>query len=975
MDDTIIKDIDNISISNSMQCDLEQCKDIITCPSSKLTVLTQNVRSINKNMDGFTALLSRLNFECDILILTECWLSCSCVLPVMDGYYMQATTNNKIQNDGVVVYIKNNIKATIEELYLQDSNSLVIKIGSETAILAIYRSPSYKNVNRFLQSLNTVLTTLSSFSNLSIMGDININILPQNIDACANEYLDLIAFHGLLPAHTLPTREGKSCIDHVILKSKNMATTLVLNTTLTDHQAVLLVLQTKPDKICINSHITKINYEGLGAELAKIDFDKVYGMNDVNCAMNYFVSSIQRAISMNSSPVKLSRRKKLVKPWLTPGLLRCLRNRDNMHKKLKQDPNNEILKTTYKRYRNYCNKILKNVKIAYEKDEINKAGKNTKQLWKAIKRATNSHKNLNPSIELLQPDLTNESLNDVNEYFATIGEKLASKFNSVLENNDETAKREPSKTASFVLLDTDSDEISRLIMSLRNTSSFGWDQIPSKVLKVFKDIFIPPLTYLFSKCLTNGIFPNILKKSVIHPIYKSGKRDYVGNYRPISLLPVISKILERLINNRLTCYLENNNLLSVGQFGFRTGKSTDQAVHDLTDWIVRRMDTGKKTLGIFLDLTKAFDTVSIHVLLHKLERIGVRGTELKLFTDYLSDRKQCVKIGNCVSGELPITHGVPQGSILGPTLFLIYINQLCDLPLEHGKIISYADDTALLFSADTWKDAYESAQKGFNCVSNWLYRNYLTLNTDKTKFINFSIRNSTEITSQLKLTAHSCFDTNGPLCSCPDLNSTASIKYLGIILDSNLNFKNHIDQLVSRLRKLIFIFKKLRHIADAKLIKSVYIALVESVLSYCITTWGGTFKSHLIRLEIAQRAILKVATFRPIYFPTHLLYQCCDVLSVRQLFVFHAIMKQHSSTHFEPIYINKRRKNVVCSVPRTKRGFVRRFFFYLGPLLYNKINKILDIYPLPKNECKANLKTWLKLLAYNDTEGLFTKKY
>lgn len=247
-------------------------------------------------------------------------------------------------------------------------------------------------------------------------------------------------------------------------------------------------------------------------------------------------------------------------------------------------------------------------------------------------------------------------------FFVNIGKNLAEKVqrNLIIPPPSKCTNRNNS-LKSFVLLNTDEKEVERIIMGLKNDSATGWDGISSKTLKEFRHILVPPLTFIFQKCLSEGIFPSCLKKAIVVPIYKSGNKEQVSNYRPISILPSVSKVLEKIINNRLVQYLESQGFLSKNQFGFRSKLSTANAVHELTDYIVQELDMGKQTIGIFLDLAKAFDTVSVPILLNKLELLGIRGTQLKLFADYLDGRSQCTRIDNFVSFDLKnASFGVPQ---------------------------------------------------------------------------------------------------------------------------------------------------------------------------------------------------------------------------------------------------------------------------------------------------------------------------
>lgn len=307
---------------------------------------------------------------------------------------------------------------------------------------------------------------------------------------------------------------------------------------------------------------------------------------------------------------------------------------------------------------------------------------------------------------------------------------------------------------------------------------------------------------------------------------------------------------------------------------------------------------------------------------------------------------------------------------MGPTLFLVYINDLCSLTLQNGVILSYADDTALLFSDKSRDEVYKQAQNGFNIVSNWLHENLLTLNADKTKHIYFTLRNTNLPSTNINIYAHNCSVYADSACSCPTLAKTDYIKYLGVTIDTNLNFRKHIDLLCTRIRKVIYIFKYLRNISDYNLIKQVYLALCQSILTYCITSWGGAAKSILLPLERAQRAILKVATFRPFRFPTHELYTTCKVLTVRQLFILSIILLQHSKLPYIPIPIDKRRKDLVCLKPQTRHTFMNKFYVFLGPYLYNKINKTLRIHSVSRKKCCELLSAYLAKFNYADTEKL-----
>lgn len=299
------------------------------------------------------------------------------------------------------------------------------------------------------------------------------------------------------------------------------------------------------------------------------------------------------------------------------------------------------------------------------------------------------------------------------------------------------------------------------------------------------------------------------------------------------------KIIVKALNKRRVGYLESKQIISgLHQFGFRKHKSTVDAVLNLVANVVESLDRKEKSLEIFLDLSKAFNTVSISILLTKLKKIGVRGVTLELFRDYLSNRTQTVKIGDYISSEQTLEYGVPQGSILGPTLFIIYINDLCELFSTNCSVYTYADDTALLINGHTWDEAKQYAETALKYVVHWLSTNPLTLYIKKTSFITFVHKTNMLPPDTYLVKAHTCIDS--PInCDCVSIMRNSHIKYLGVYIDQFLKWQHHIDIVTSRVRKIIHVFKQLRNAADFKTLLMTYYALAQSIIPYCITAWGG----------------------------------------------------------------------------------------------------------------------------------------
>lgn len=428
--------------------------------------------------------------------------------------------------------------------------------------------------------------------------------------------------------------------------------------------------------------------------------------------------------------------------------------------------------------------------MAYLRD----SRRDTKSLWNNIATITHLKKVKSCTSKLLNVKHTcNESSDFVNTYFSEIGKNLADAINNSGDTRPMAFSTSPPNLSSFVLYDTDSIEVREVLRNLKKHSAPGPDNIPTEFLKLAETEVVPILTHLVNICFSNGVFPSLLKESLVTPVHKGGSEDDVSNYRPISVLSVISKILEKLINKRLLSYLNKFNILSNTQFGFRSGKSTEDAVSALTSVVAEGLDNKKKCLAVFLDLKKAFDTVSIPILEQKLEHIGVRGVPLNLFKSYLNGRSQRVKLDQAISKVASINFGVPQGSVLGPTLFLVYINDLCDMKLPHTSIFSYADDTAIVFTGDSWSNVKKQAEQGLTVIAKWLNGNLLTLNTSKTNFMCFSIYDRYQPESSYEIKIHQCNSTLNFDCTCPTIKKVSTTKYLGVILDQRLNWHHQID--------------------------------------------------------------------------------------------------------------------------------------------------------------------------------------
>lgn len=441
-----------------------------------------------------------------------------------------------------------------------------------------------------------------------------------------------------------------------------------------------------------------------------------------------------------------------------------------------------------------------------------------------------------------------------NNYFSSIAEKLLNNNSSGVpsgNNKDFLCYLYQNFYHSFPKMNfsnTNAYEIQKIILSMKPKNSHGYDEISLKIVKSSAPYILSPLTYLCNKILLTGIFPDRLKYSEVKPLYKKGDKSEISNYRPISLLPTFSKIIEKIMYKRLYAHLNNNNILAMEQFGFRKESSTEMATFNLLDNILTSLDKKNYVGGLFCDLQKAFDCVNHNVLLEKMNFYGISGSAIKLMTSYLENRYQRTimkdnKLNKISSKWERVNHGVPQGSILGPLLFIIYIN---DLPFSLKNLaqpILFADDTSIIISTSNPEEFRSNINSVFKETMRWFNKNLLTLNCDKTHFLQFFLKKHREI--EIQITSRNSLITN---VNCS--------KFLGINIDSSLSWKNHITMLALRLNKACFAIRAIKPFVSLDSIKMIYYSYVHSILKYGIIFWGNAPSS--INIFKIQKRIIRV---------------------------------------------------------------------------------------------------------------------
>ena len=862
---------------NATYATVEEINDILkkeNITNDNISCLHFNARSLVKRIELLKDFLDTINHKFHYISISETWGKEHHQSFYLEGYNFEGKNRSGGKNGGGVgLFIRNdidyevrndlsNIENEAESIFVEckKKNSKNIIVGS------IYIPPHAVNTNCLETVENLVNQVCQNNKTLYLMGDTNIP-LNNKKNKIVEKFDNIIESYDIKALVQIPTRVTSSTqniLDNIFCNKINEVLTshVILDDLTSDHMPICSFsrnINKNAENIKEYIYKRKINsytQNRFRKKLIDTDFTRVFNETDPNKALEIFESILYelyyRAFPKTKIKINdISAQEKTNKPWFDSKLKILRQEKELAFKKFMNEKTSDN-ERAYHKVRNKFTALERRAKLIYLSSDIDKAP-TSKLKWSKLNKILNrNHKSKSNNIRNIKSNdnrIINDPMhiaNEFNEYFNKIGKNLAASIESTEMKYDEFLKNGVENDFNFHLV-TD-DVIERIMKQVfKNHKAPGIDEIQGTILKDNIDVLKLPISYLINLSLFSGIFPDKLKVSLIRPLHKEGSKEECNNYRPISLLPSLSKVYEKAISEQLVEHFIKNKVLSKNQFGFRKKRNTTHAIMSVIEIISNALNNKEYTLAVFLDLRKAFDTVDLDILIDKLKHYGIRGNAIKFIENYLKNRTQIVQIENRQSNSRIITHGVPQGSILGPLLFIIYINDLCTVcPSLFAAL--FADDSNFFKIDKSLKKLKESMDDDLIIINQWLKANKLSINLSKTKSMVICTR-------QLN---------NNPLVNISineaSIEQVDTTKFLGVYINKHMNWSHHINTLTKKMAKLSGMMYKAKSNLSEKTCIELYKSLILPHLTYANVIWGASCLAHLDQLIKCQKRLVRIAT-------------------------------------------------------------------------------------------------------------------
>lgn len=912
-----------------------------------------NVRGIS-SLDKFAQLctaIATFPFRFDVIALSEVKLNASSHFKLynINGFTRFANLRAARSGGGVIVFVNSSLQVCEKSSSLVGVEKLSLTISRrdrKVRVLVYYRAPVPSNLRLFFDDVENEISTSSLHTIL--LGDINISVNnranhPSPSDRASAEYVELLGSFGYSVTNNLPTRSlsGRT-IDHFACNFDNVFNisnyTIEFDAKFTDHNIIISLIDfpswTRHDKKTITRTSTAFS------ELCKHFPDTtahIESLEDPEIICDSIVSAIHSAVaSATTTRTYTVRHAEKINQWTSEKAIKLILEKDKILTKRRQKPGSK-LDDELKALEDELRVTNKNDYASYVRRKT--STKDPKKMWRNLNGITGRSKIRNPISQLNSNGKCHTDnlgiANALNDYFSTCADEYLAADSPEIQEPDVHESSLP----TIFLSPPSLCEVQSVVRSLCNDTAPGSDGITVRAVKSLLPVIGPLLVHLVAVIFSTGIFPSALKHAVVTPIYKTGDQSLPENHRPISMLSVLSRIIERILLQRLTSFVcDKHKKLFSHQFGFRSKCSTENAAIEVVNLISKALDDKKVATAVFMDLRKAFDIVDHKLLLRVLETFGIRGKANDLIRSFLTNRTQIVRVNGVASVRHLIKSGVIQGSCLGPFLFLLFVNAIGNIRTT-GKLFLFADDAALVQISDPTDDLSSRARTDMRPLIEFFKQRKMFLNETKTKFMVFSRnRNKSNIPDTIQLDEKLT------------IGRVDSFKYLGLTINDKLDWSNHLAGLEGKLASANGILWKLRNSLPLPVKKQIYSTLLQTHLNFMSPIWGSAPCATLQNAQTLQNRALrnvyqiprlesrvsmyshKVESFLPI--------RALYVLNTA-VFIFRAI---HQSTHtnivFEATHHHRALREVHSLKPCASRTNIGdRRVESMGVKLFNKLPK------------------------------------
>lgn len=879
-------------------------------------------------------------------------------------------SGEELRGGGVGIYVRNdhvnrcdtvNVEQFCKDKILEACAVQIALVKVQFVLICIYRRPSMikADIDLFIEHLVQLLDFATTIKEtVVVIGDTNICRLTA--DYRLERMEEVLLMFNLENVINDPTRYGntrESSIDNIFTNfQKGSYRSEIIQTALSDHCGISLSLNKAKfleKNFVMRRYFTSEAILSFKYFLMEQDWSKVYRFKDADDAFSTFhrilITLFNLSFKPKKSMVRSNTKMKVSDPRLHALKLKII----TLSELLSVDRKNTHLKSLLSQCKTSYHHLLIDLKKYKINQLISSSENKTKTSWQIINQETRlnkiSHKVVNIKNNNGEFVSTAEACQMFNKHFLEVPKNIMSNLNLVKGGKVIDRETEWFNKDSIVLHFVSAGEISKIIKMVKGNHSAGYDEISGKLLKEISEYLVEPLVYCINLCIFQGVYPSSLKIAKVVPIYKKNDPGDISNYRPVSLLPTISKIFEYVLLNRLVPFCNRYNIFSSNQHGFLKGMSTIGAVRSFTERVIENMEQGKVSLAVFLDLTAAFDCPLHDLILKKLYNYGMRGVANDMIKSYLSGRKQYVSLNSCSSNACDesefgfIEHGVPQGSILGPFLFLIYVNSLVQ------DNILYCDDTTCVTSDSNLSNVEIALGEKVNVLTQDLSLHNLAVNPVKTSLMLFK-----------PINVENMFEPSVALCGV-NLECVQLAKLLGMHIDSNFTWEYHVNAIIAKMCSGLFVLKSIAPFTTREVAISVYHALIHSHINYGIILWGACSSYHLQRVLKIQKRAIRIICHLSYRDPVRHLFKVLNILSVVGQYIFELCIFAKENGHKTKLgdnhkYSTRTKNQYVLPIHRTKR--FESMPSYKGLKCFNHLP--LEIRSVqPRSKFRLRLKTFL----------------